>query len=167
MTTNGTTTETVRGVVERANERGVKLAAESGWRNWSRWGERPEVPPSRGDAVELVLDNAGYIRRVTVLDAAAGVPAGTPALREREYANDGTQDDILPAPANSRETLIVRQTCLKAAAEFAAGRPEIKSADVLKIAEAWEGWVTRWAGATTSPGSGDPEGVASRPPPPR
>jgi len=44
---------------------------------------------------------------------------------------------------DSREATITRLACSKAAAEFAASRPDAKSADVLKIAEAWEGWVNR------------------------
>ena len=38
---------------------------------------------------------------------------------------------------------IIKQTCLKAAAEFCASRPELKSADLLALAERMEAWVTR------------------------
>jgi hypothetical protein len=44
---------------------------------------------------------------------------------------------------DNRETTITRLACLKAAAEFGASRPDAKSADVLKIAETWEAWVSR------------------------
>jgi hypothetical protein len=48
------------------------------------------------------------------------------------------------APSDSRE--IRRLACLKAAATFAAGKclggsSEVKTADVLKVAEAFERWV--------------------------
>jgi hypothetical protein len=43
----------------------------------------------------------------------------------------------------ARERTITRLAVLKAAAEFAATRPGATSADVLKIAEAWERWVNR------------------------
>jgi hypothetical protein len=50
-----------------------------------------------------------------------------------------------PSPARDRE--IRRMAVLKAAATFAAGRclggTEVKSNDVLAIAEAWERWVQR------------------------
>ncbi len=46
-------------------------------------------------------------------------------------------------PAAGREAPITRLAVLKAAAEFLAPRTDAKSADVLKVAERWEAWVTR------------------------
>jgi hypothetical protein len=67
------------------------------------------------------LDAKGFIRAVEVLDQVAGAAAG---LCDRTS---------------------VRLSVLTAAAAFAAGKAvagiDIKSADVLKIAEAWERWV--------------------------
>jgi hypothetical protein len=45
-----------------------------------------------------------------------------------------------------RQAVITRLACLKAAAEFAAARPVLKSGDVLAIAASWERWVCRPAG---------------------
>jgi hypothetical protein len=67
------------------------------------------------------------------------------------YRN-GTSNGAPPRPtwpkrggnANAaRERTITRLAVLKAAAEFAATRPGATSADVLKVAEAWERWVNR------------------------
>lgn len=48
------------------------------------------------------------------------------------------------APADpKKDRTITRLAVLKAAAEFAASRPELKSGDVLKIAASWEAWANR------------------------
>lgn len=48
-----------------------------------------------------------------------------------------------PAPNPRREQTITRLAVLKAAVEFASARPELKSADVIRLAEAFERWATR------------------------
>jgi hypothetical protein len=55
----------------------------------------------------------------------------------------GNLTNVRQIPEGGRETAITRLAVLKAAAEFAAGRPEIKSGDVLAIAARWEAWVAR------------------------
>jgi hypothetical protein len=42
-----------------------------------------------------------------------------------------------------RERTISRLAVLKAAAEFAASRPDLKSADVLRIGDVWFAWVNK------------------------
>ncbi len=73
--------------------------------------------------MRLALDSSGFIRSVEVLDHPAGSSPSASAARERS----------------------VRQACLKAAATFCAGKAvagvDVKSADVLKIAEGFEHWV--------------------------
>jgi hypothetical protein len=71
--------------------------------------------------VALTLDGQGFVRTVA--------PA---------QASDHHQGH-----AAGRETAITRLAVLKAAAAWSAGRTEIKSGDVLKIAERWEAWVSR------------------------
>ena len=46
-------------------------------------------------------------------------------------------------PGRSPEEVrsIERQAMVKAAAEFAASRPDMKAADVLRVAQAWYEWV--------------------------
>lgn len=48
-----------------------------------------------------------------------------------------------PANNAARDRAISRLACLKAAAEFSAMRPEIKSADVVTIAARWLVWVEK------------------------
>ena len=50
------------------------------------------------------------------------------------------------ASTGQRDTTITRLAVLKAAAEFAASRPQLKSGEVLKIAASWERWVNRDTG---------------------
>ena len=51
--------------------------------------------------------------------------------------------DVHQSPVAGRETTITRLAVLEAAAGFAAGGADLKSGDVLAIAERWEGWVNR------------------------
>ena len=43
----------------------------------------------------------------------------------------------------AKDRTITRLAVLKAAAQFGASRPDLKSADVLRIAASWEAWVNR------------------------
>jgi hypothetical protein len=132
-TTNGGSqgriTQTVAGTIAAANERGVRLLGEQEWRNWSRWADKPAEAPAPGQRVRLGLDASGYIRELHPLDDAPTAPASSaPTARDRE---------------------IRRLACLTAAAAFCAGKCvagiDVKSTDVLAIAEAWERWVEQEA----------------------
>jgi len=79
------------------------------------------VPPARGARVVVTLDKAGFVR--TLAPAAATDPHHSPTA--------------------GRETAIIRQTCLKAAAAFCAARPELRTADLFALSERMEVWVTR------------------------
>ena len=48
-----------------------------------------------------------------------------------------------PANNPARDRTISRLAVLKAAAEFGASRPDMKSAEVLAIADRWVAWVER------------------------
>jgi hypothetical protein len=48
-----------------------------------------------------------------------------------------------PANNSARDRTISRLAVLKAAAEFGASRPDVKSADVLAIADRWLTWVEK------------------------
>ncbi len=119
-TTNGHSAETLSGLVAAVNDKGLRLEGRDGWLNYSKWAE-DLVPPARGARVVVTLDKAGFVR--TLAPAAA--------------------TDAHHGPVAGRETAIIRQTCLKAAAAFCAARPELKSADLLALAERMEAWVTR------------------------
>ena len=119
---NGRSADQLVGRVLSVNEGGLRLEGRDGRLNYSKWaGEL--VPPQRGARVAVTLDGSGFVRAVA--------PA--------EPVQNHTQEPAGP----SRDTLIIRQTCIKAAAEFAASRPELKSADLLGLAERMEAWVTR------------------------
>jgi len=126
---------TVTGTVRAVNDRGVKLDPYGEWFNLSKWAEGV-VLPERGEHVTLALDKAGFVRAVERADgqrATNGVTAPSGAAQK------------LSAPSGSadRERTIARLAILKAAAEFGAARPDLKSGDVLKIAELWERWTFR------------------------
>jgi len=119
-TANGHSAETIPGVVAAVNEKGLRLEGRDGWLNYSKWAA-DVVPPARGAHVVVTLDKAGFVR----------------ALAPSE-ATDPHQTAVA-----GRETAITRLAVLKAAAAFAASRLELKSGDVLAIAERWEHWVRR------------------------
>jgi hypothetical protein len=124
-TANGHSSEQLVGRVLSVNDKGLRLEGRDGWVNFSKFAQ-DLVPPSRGSVVAIQLDGQGFIRRV---EAA-------------EHAPEAHQ-----AHAAGRETAITRLAVLKAAAEFAATRQEVKSKDVLAIAAAWEKWVLREEGS--------------------
>ena len=119
-TANGHSAETIPGVVAAVNEKGLRLEGRDGWLNYSKWAE-DLVPPARGARVVVTLDRAGFVRALA--------PAAA--------------TDAHHSPVAGRETAITRLAVLKAAAAFAASRLELKSGDVLAIAERWEHWVRR------------------------
>lgn len=117
----------ISGTVTTVNEKGLKLDGGADWHNRSKWAEDLEWPPQRGDRVELILDKQGFIRAMKVLVGGNGNGNHAPGIGGRGDPN--------------RERTITRLSVLKAAAEFAAGREEIKSGQVLEIARRWEAWV--------------------------
>jgi hypothetical protein len=121
--TNGTATTRVRGIVASVNERGLKLQGHADWLNFSQWAGAI-VPPARGQAVTVTLDGQGFVRAV-------------------EPAESCRARDTLQDAGRSKDTLITRQTCVKAAAASCAARPDLKSADLLAPAGRPEAWVGR------------------------
>lgn len=106
------------GRVESANERGIKVNGE--WRNVSKF--HPVTLPPRGAVVRLETDNFGYIRSIEVLEPPPATNGTTGMSRK------------------PTDRTISRLAVLKAAASFAATRQDIKSSDVLRIAQAWLAW---------------------------
>ena len=117
---------TYTGRVVSVNERGLRLDGHDSWMNVSKFA--PDVTlPSRGDTVTVSVDSKGFLRSVELADGTA------PALARIAGGSDPSMKD----------RTITRLACLKAAAEFGASRPALKSGDVLTIAASWERWVTR------------------------
>ena len=125
MAANGTHETTLAGRVVSVNEKGLKLDGEDSWRNFSKFAQ-DLVAPSHGDVVSLTLDKAGFVRACGPADGSATVPA--------------TASSTAPSV---KDRTITRLAVLKAAAEFAASKPDSTSAAVLRVAEAWEKWVMR------------------------
>jgi len=121
---------TAVGTVACVNERGIKFAGAENWSNLSKWAEGV-VLPRKGDTVSVTFDKQGFIRAIVPVSSANGSEAAS--------AVPGTQN----APSSQKDRTITRLAVLKAAAEFGAARPELKSGEVLKIAASWERWVLR------------------------
>lgn len=121
----------VVGTVRSVNEKGLKLEGHDAWLNASKFAIGL-VLPERGETVACTLDKAGFLRCVGPAD---GVVPTAPPVRGAS--------DAPPAAPSTRERTISRLAILKAAAEFGAARPNLKSGDVLAIAASWERWVNR------------------------
>lgn len=127
---------TFTGQVRSVNEKGIKLEGHTDWLNYSKFAVGI-VAPERGQTVTVVTDKAGFVRAVTVLSYGLAGPAPIAG------ASDAPRFAQAPSAPSQRDTTITRLAVLKAAAEFAAGRHDLKSGEVLKIAESWERWVNR------------------------
>jgi hypothetical protein len=112
-TANGRTLE---GTVERVTDTGLRLDGE--WYSCSKF--KPVDLPEVGAHVRLVTDDKRFIKSVELLTA--------------ESAN------AVPHSA-ARDQTIRRLAVLKSAAAFGASRPDLKSSDVLRIADAWRAWI--------------------------
>jgi hypothetical protein len=114
-TTNGRVpTQQVEGTVEATNRTGIRIGGA--WLNVSQF--HPIELPEQGAHVRLEVDAKGYIKDLEVLSEHTPVTASV-----------------------SRNETITRLAVLKAAAEFGASRPDLRSGDVLKIADSWLAWV--------------------------
>jgi hypothetical protein len=114
MTNGRVPTQQVEGVVEATNRTGIRIGGA--WVNVSQF--HPVEMPEQGAHVRLEVDAKGYIKDLEVLNQT-------------------------PVTASvSRNETITKLAVLKAAAMFGASRPDLKSSDVLKIADNWLAWVT-------------------------
>jgi len=121
---------TIAATIDRVNGQGFQIREEPGkWLNVSKFTSPiPTIPPA-GTPVAITLDGKGFVRTIE------------PAERQNETQH--MKGSGTPAKRSDRDTTITRLAVLKAAAEFLAARSEAKSTDVVRVAEMWEGWVTR------------------------
>jgi hypothetical protein len=112
-----------QGRVARANDRGIRLEGSEHYLNVSKF--RPVDVPPVGAYVDVAVADGNWLHAVTVLDGQEA--HSTP---QRAVAAPGV-----------RERTITRLAVLKAAAAFAASRPDAKSPDVLTVADVWLRWV--------------------------
>jgi hypothetical protein len=128
--------EVVTGLVEQINAKQTGIKVNGEWLNISQYRALPELP-TPGQRVDVHIertDRAAWIQSLEILDE--GQTRQLP-VQERRGGTGRPQTD-------PRE--IRRLACLKAAATFAAGKclggsSEVKTTDVLKVAEAFERWV--------------------------
>jgi hypothetical protein len=126
MTTNGLHSSdptagyptVVQGVVEAVNARGVRVNGE--WASVSQF--KPVALPEVGARVRMKVDAKRFIATLEVLE-------------------EGTSSHDVTRSTSSRDRQIARLSVLKSAAAFAATRADIKSSDVLRIADAWLAWL--------------------------
>ena len=104
---------TLEGSVEARNAHGIRINGE--WLNRSKFGQPVDLPDV-GAVVRAEVDGKGYLKSIDILDGSS-------------------------SRSSERDDRIARLTVLKAAAHFAAGRGDIRSSDVLRIAESWLAWV--------------------------
>lgn len=132
-----TTAETISGVVEARNERGIRVCGE--WHNVSKF--KPLELPDVGAQVALGLDPKGYITTLEVLDVERKATDCGFRSGGKLATSVGNFPQQCPRADSHRDQTITRLSVLKSAAAFAANREDIKSADVLRIAASWLAWI--------------------------
>lgn len=118
---------TFTGRVASVNDRGLRLDGHTDWYNVSKFTPGV-VLPERGSVVTVAVDSKGFLRACELADGSV--------------ATNGASSPHT-APSSHKDRTITRLAVLKAAAEFGASRPSLKSGDVLLIAASWERWVLR------------------------
>lgn len=131
-TDSASLSSTFTGRVTCVNPKGLKLEGHDDWFNYSKFAVGI-VAPERGQDVTVTVDKAGFLRAVI---QNSGFPP--PVAGASDAPKDAKTRQETP-----RDVTITRLAVLKAAAEFGAARPQLKSGDVLAIAESWERWVLR------------------------
>jgi|SRR5215831_4699350 len=110
-------TLTVDGTVEQTNQSGLRVAGQ--WYTVSRF--HPIALPSPGARIHMTVDQKGFIRDLEPLPI--------------EFEDDDEPPDPAPSP------MATRLAVLDIAARFAASRPDVKSGEVLAVADKWLAWV--------------------------
>jgi hypothetical protein len=143
------TTELIRGAVEQANEKGVKVGGR--WFNYSQFSTIT-AKPDEGDTVEMDIAKGRFINALRITDGGFDLvipdddplAQGAPVQGGRSTAPPRAASAAAPATyerAADRNTEIRRLALIKAAADYAAQRVDLTADDVLAIARQWETWV--------------------------
>lgn len=115
--------ESVGGAVEQVNAKGTGIRVLGEWLNISQY-HPIAVMPTPGELVEVQVERTDKGPWINSLRIVGGAPAPTPSTRDRAIA---------------------RMSALRSAAIFCGHRStvheEVKSSDVLKIAEVWLEWL--------------------------
>jgi hypothetical protein len=118
-------------LVEQVNAKGTGIKIAGQWLNASQF--HAVTLPQAGQRVDVQVertDRGAWIQAVEVLDGGQIHP-----LPQQPRRGGGR------SPAELRD--IRRLSVLKAAAAFGASRPDMKSADVLRVADCWLTWVEK------------------------
>jgi hypothetical protein len=123
------TLESITGLVEAINAKGTGIKVAGQWANVSAYHALAELP-KLGQRIEAWVqrtDRGLWINRIEVLDD--GRIQELPIQQRRSGRSQSDPREIR------------RLAVLKAAAIFGASRPDMKSADVLTLADRWIAWV--------------------------
>jgi hypothetical protein len=162
------TLEYTEGTVSRTNDHGLQLVGRDGWLNVSRFANPAPALPPAGARIRLGMDTSGFVRTIETVDAGPGKtpPQGPRPASQRPVASGPvpTASDEFPpveppdfaegfagaepvasmgGTSPSRELIITRLACLKAAAHIVAGTPSANAGMVLSVAETFETWAQR------------------------
>lgn len=126
------TLESVTGLVEQINAKGTGIKVAGQWLNVSQYHALAELPKlgQRANVQVARTDRGLWIQGIEVLDGGQ-IHQLLPQVPRRGGGGRSP----------SEQSDIRRLSVLKAAASFAAARPDLKSADVLAIAGRWLQWV--------------------------
>lgn len=149
--------DTITGTVSKTDHNRLSIAEQEGWLNISKFAKPTPAMPQVGERVRIGLDKSGFVRAIEPIAEAPTKVAPAPiAVRQAApavVATPAASATEVAGTAPDRDRLIVRQTCVKAAAEVAAGYPKtgafLDAATLagiaLQIAEQFEAWVYRAA----------------------
>lgn len=133
--------EQIVGTVSLIGEKGgFQILERPGtyWRVSDYATPKPSMP-SVGQRVRLSLDGRAFVTAITVVDATTPGADVIPA----PPASSPPSSSPATTTGPSRETTITRLAVLKCAATYAASRPDMKTADLVKLAECLERWALR------------------------
>lgn len=146
QTQTQTQLETVRGTVDRTNDKGITLEGRDGWLNFSQFHQVPR--PERGQDVEVLVAKGRFINGLKILAGMglgeiAGADAPAPDFGEAAPVDDddpGTwgygsgkgsaaprpvrQAAPAPAPVKATGRATLRAAALAAAAHFHSGKAD-------------------------------------------
>jgi hypothetical protein len=124
--------ETVSGLVEQINAKQTGLKINGEWLNVSMYHPLAELPKpgQRINATIERTDRGAWIESAEVLDGGTVHP-----LTQPRRGGGGRPQS---APRDIR-----RQSALHSAVLFAAARPDLKAADVLKVADHFHTWLEK------------------------
>lgn len=132
----------VEGVVEKVNDNGPRINGQ--WFNFSKHASF-SVYPEEGDYVVVGVSQGKWINEMEVNEGGQTAPAQAPAQRPQQSNGYAQQGGQRPAPTREsdqeRQTSIIRQTCIKAAADILSGSGS-SAEEAVEYARIFEAYVT-------------------------